>query len=112
MATDDDKPLHFAPTSLHEQEVVVRFDRSSGMAYVSSCWPMWTARFLKRYGRPQRLNLSPRDGKVTCAVWEIPIRLITFRKPSRPGPRNPAGLAKARKARWAGRPIRESLKTP
>ena len=103
MPTDNEMPFAFASTSFEEQEVVIRLSRTTGLAHISSCWPTWTARLFKRYGRPRRTALSQPGGKVVCAFWDIPIRFLTFRRASRPGPRNLAGLAKAREVRKAGR---------
>ena len=111
MPTDNETPFAFAPTSIMEQEVVVRLNRATGMAHISSCWPTWTARLVKRYGRPHHTAISQAGDQVVCAFWNIPLRLITFRKPSRRGARNPAGLEKAQEVRQAGRLTREALKT-
>ena len=101
MQTQNPTPGAFPSASFEEEEVVIRLSSTAGLALIASSWPTWTARLFKRYGRPYGTMLSQAGGKVLCTFWQIPIGLVTFRKPSRPRPRRLAGHAKTRKS--AGR---------
>jgi hypothetical protein len=60
-------------------EVVIRIDRSDGMAHICSTWPAYSRRLEKRYGNPAKY--TEREGKVTSASWAIPKGRITIRRP-------------------------------
>jgi hypothetical protein len=101
-AMDDQKLLDFASTSVSEQEVVIRLSRVTGLAHISCCWPTWTGRFFKRYGRPQRVSVSKENGRATCTFWDIPIRYLTFRRPQPLGRGNLDALKRGQKGRQKG----------
>ena len=100
MAKVDDKPLALAPTPVEEQEVTTRLSRTTGLAHIVSCWPGKTKRFQKRYGPPQRVSM--RNGLVTAAFWDVPLRCITFRSAPPQHPGNIQALKRARRTRKRG----------
>jgi len=75
--------MEYASNSIAEQEVVIRLDRETGQAHVSSAWPEWSRKLAKLYGPPQKTSKSSRDGRVTCACWTVPINRVSLRR----GPR-------------------------
>ena len=100
----------YASTALDEQEVVVRLERVTGQAHITSCCPTWSRRLTRLYGPPHRV-VKDRDGHVTTAIWRVPANLITFRRPGKPRVGNPGNLARARTAPTQGGASRESLET-
>ena len=75
--------MEYASSSIAEQEVVIRLDRETGQAHVSSTWPEWSRKLGKLYGPPQKTSKTPRDGRVSCAFWTVPINRVSMRR----GPR-------------------------
>ena len=100
----------FASTAIDEQEVVVRLERVTGQAHITSCCPTWSRRLTRLYGPPHRV-VKDRDGHVTTAIWRVPANLITFRRPGKARVGNPANLARARTAPTQGRASSESRET-
>ena len=100
----------YASTALDEQEVVVRLERVTGQAHITSCCPTWSRRLTRLYGPPHRV-VKDSAGHVTMAAWTVPIAQITFRRPRKPRVGNPANLARARTAPTQGGASRESLET-
>ncbi len=72
--------MQFAPTSIAEQEVVIRLDRETGQAHLSSTWPDWSRKLAKLYGHPSKVSKSSRDGRVTCAFWTVPPGAVRLRR--------------------------------
>ena len=72
-------PTKYAPTSREESEVVIRLDRVSGEARLSSTWPGWSAKLERLYGRPDKESVNG-DAQVTCAFWTVPIQRVSFRR--------------------------------
>lgn len=97
-----ESPMQYAPTSISEQEVVIRLDPASKQAHVCSCSAVKSRRLTKLYGPPARVSRN-RDGEVTVAFWTIPEKLVGFRRPRKPGSGNPRALARARAARKRAR---------
>lgn len=91
----------FAPTTQAESEAVIRLDAQDDAVYISSSWPMWSRRFSKRFGRPEKVSRS-RDGGVTCAWWKLP--LAAFKMPRLPRAVKPKTAAQVE----AGRKLAET----
>ncbi len=72
--------MQFAPMSIAEQEVVIRLDRETGQAHLSSTWPDWSRKLAKLYGHPSKVSKSSRDGRVTCAFWTVPPGAVRLRR--------------------------------
>ena len=87
----------YAETSIDEQEVVIRLDRRDNIAFVSSTWPSKSETLTQRYGSPYRT--SEREGKVTCCFWKIPIKSVSFRRPSKKREATPSQLKRLEMAR-------------
>jgi hypothetical protein len=88
----------YATTSTSEQEVTIRLDLVSKQAHICSCSAVWSRRITKMYGPPARVSKN-RDGKIVAAYWTIAAKLISLRRPRKPGSGNPTALAQARAAR-------------
>ena len=73
--TGKNNKVLFAPTTLAEQEIVLRLDREEGLAHVCSCWPEMTKRIIKRHGPPKETTTDGR-GRVTSAIWVLPLDFI------------------------------------
>jgi hypothetical protein len=102
MLTDNKTLFGFAPESFKEHEVTVRLNRTTGLAHIASCCPSWTARLAKRYGLPRQAVLSQPSGTIVWAIWELPIGLVTLRKPGWSRRRKLAGIVKVAWVREAG----------
>lgn len=103
------RQTEFAPTSKAEQELIIRIDRLSGLAYICSAWPSRSRRLEKRYGPPTKVT-TDQDGRVTACCWETSARQIGFHRPRKPGSGNPAALARAREARQRASLAQKPLK--
>ena len=101
MRTTRRRQDEYASSALDEQEVVVRLERVTSHAHITSCCPTWSRRLTRLYGPPHRVTKDP-DGNVTTAIWRVPANLITFRRPGKPRVGNPANLAHARTAPTQG----------
>lgn len=61
-----------------EAEVIVRLDYADGQAHITvHAWPAMATKMEKRYG-PSLDGHSEQSRR-----WRVPLRLISFRKPSR-----------------------------
>jgi hypothetical protein len=97
----------WAPTSIAEQEVVIRLVRETGRAVICSTWPAISRRLEKRYGPPARVSLSS-EGGIAASFWELPeYALISFRRPTS-RKRQRTGERRADAARRNGRFARET----
>jgi hypothetical protein len=102
------RPMEYATTSIDEQEVTVRIDPGSKQAHICACSAVRSRWLTKLYGPPARVATN-RDGQVTAAYWTIPAKLISLRRPRKPGSGNPEALARARAARNQGTRPRKPL---
>jgi len=105
------RPMEYAPTSISEQEVVIRLDLASKQAHVCSCSAVKSRRLTKLYGPPARVSCN-RDGQVTAAFWTLAEKLVGFRRPRKPGSGNPRALARAWAARRQAALPRKPLEIP
>jgi len=85
----------FAPVGREEREVVARLDAETRRVHLNSAWPVYSRRFQRFYGPPSHVTRN-HEGEVTTCSWEIPLGLVTFRRPRNPGSGNPTGLARLR----------------
>jgi hypothetical protein len=69
-----------AQTIIAEQEVVVRLDRLTRKAYISSSWPTMSKKLEKKYGPPIQKTTARGAARITSAVWELPLVTISFRR--------------------------------
>ena len=81
-----------------EHEVVVRLDRLTRKAYVSSSWPSLSKKLEKKYGPPKRKTVAQGGGKATSANWELPLAAISFRRPRRATVQSPETFKEDRAA--------------
>jgi len=102
-------PLEYASSSLAEQEVLVRLNIATKQAHICSCSAARGRRLTKLYGPPAQVYYN-REGEVTTAFWTVPMKLIGFRRPRKPGSGNPKALERARLARKQARLHRKAIK--
>ncbi len=62
-----------------EQEVTIRLDHATRQAFICSTWAPWSRKLERRYGPPGKT--VTREGKITSAVWTIPVTLVSLRRP-------------------------------
>ncbi len=94
------KTMKYGGVSVDEQEVVIRLDRATGEAHVSSAWPDYSRRLEKVHGAPKRC--STRGDWVTVAFWTFPVAYVRTPKQPRKGrsltPEQAAAMKSARKS--------------
>ena len=73
--------LNYGGNAQDEMEVTIRLDRGKRPAHICSTWPEWSRKPERLYGLPK--NFTEREGRVTSALWVVPIMAIRVRRPSK-----------------------------
>ncbi len=70
--------LKYGGVPKEEQETVIRLDAQTQTVFVNSTWAEWSRKLERLYGAPTKFQ--ERDGFVTSAFWQLPLKAVSLRK--------------------------------